>query len=98
MKIIFRTLLLAIGCFIAPLGGTAAAASVSPALFQESFHHSLGDYWCEPNRLSVADVDADGRKDIVLMATTLVTNGTTRSYQCRAILLRARPTARSRIP
>jgi hypothetical protein len=60
-------------------------------LFQETSSHSLGDYWCEQNRLSVVDVDGDGRKDIVLMATTLVTNNSVRVYSCRAILLRARP-------
>ena len=75
-------------CAIAALGRAFAAATNLPPDFQEAFNFSLGDYWCE-NHLSVADVDRDGRKDIVVMATALTnTNGPPWHYQCRAILLR----------
>jgi len=83
--------LLLVALFIAvPVCASTAATAPSP-LFQEIFHFPLGDYWCEPNRLSAVDVDGDGRKDIVVMATTLVTNNSVRIYNCRAILLRAQP-------
>jgi len=75
------------------LGVTAitnsALAANAPANFEETFSYSLGNYWCE-NHLSVADMDGDGRTDIVLMATALAqTNGPPWSYLSRAILLRA---------
>lgn len=79
---------------IAPANTVLAANTNAQSLFQETFHFSLGDYWCEPNRLSAVDVDGDGRKDIVLMATMLVTNNSVRTYNCRAILLRAQPNGR----
>ncbi len=67
----------------------ASAAITNPPLFEESFSYSLQNYWCE-NHLSVADMDGDGRKDIVLMATALAnTNGPPWSYLSLAILLRA---------
>jgi FG-GAP-like repeat len=64
-----------------------AATTGTPPFFQESFSFPLGDYWCA-NHLSVADMDGDGRRDIVLMATALSgTNGPPWSYQSRALLL-----------
>lgn len=75
---------------IAPLGGAAVPAENPTALFQEVFQYSLGNYWCE-NHLSAADVDGDGRKDIVLMATALASQvGPPWNYDSRVILLRAR--------
>jgi hypothetical protein len=74
-------------CIIAPLSD--ATGGDLPPLFQETFSYSLSNYWCE-NHLSVADMDGDGRKDIVLMATALSdTNGPPWRYTCRATLLRA---------
>lgn len=76
---------------IAALGGASAAETNLPPFFQETFSFSLGNYWCE-NHLSVADVDGDGRKDIVLMTTALASpSGPPWSYLARAILLRAQP-------
>src|SRR6266516_2246378 len=64
---------------------TAANTSATPSC-QEVFFFPLQDYWCE-NHVSVADVDGDGLKDIVLMATSLSeTSGPPWHYQCRAIL------------
>ena len=73
------------------LAGTVAVAVASNAqpLFRESFHLSLGDYWCEPNHLSVVDVDGDGRKDILLMTTALAGEvGPPWTYKSRVTLLR----------
>jgi hypothetical protein len=68
-----------------------AANATLPPLFEEVFSYSLGNFWCE-NHLSVADMNGDGRKDIVLMVTGLTdTNGPPWRYQCRALLLQARP-------
>jgi hypothetical protein len=39
--------------------------------FEEVFTHSLGSDWCEQNRLTVVDVDRDGRSDIVALVTGL---------------------------
>lgn len=83
-------LLTAIVAITSASHAAAASTNASP-FFQETFHFSLGNYWSEPNRLSAVDVDGDGRRDIVLMATTLVTNNSVRVYSCRAILLRAQP-------
>ena len=69
---------------------SAAVAPDAPPVFQEVFNFPLGDYWCEPNRLSAVDVDGDGRKDIVLMATRLTVSEPPWSYQARVILLRAK--------
>ena len=91
MKTNICCLLLTAVLSLASARSVPAANTTAPPFFQESFHFPLGDYWCEPNRLSAVDVDGDGRKDIVLMATTLVTNNSVRVYSCRAILLRARP-------
>jgi hypothetical protein len=89
MKPNFPRIVLATLCAIAPL--SSAVASDPPALFQETFSYSLSNYWCE-NHLDVADMDGDGRKDIVLMATALAnTNGPPWSYLSRALLLRAQP-------
>jgi hypothetical protein len=69
----------------------SVANAGSPPLFQEVFSYSLENFWCE-NHLSVADMNGDGRQDIVLMVTGLTdTNGPPWRYQCRAILLRALP-------
>jgi hypothetical protein len=66
-----------------------AASTGAPPIFQEVFAFPLGDYWCE-NHLSVADLDRDGLKDIVLMATALSEpSGPPWHFQCRAILLHA---------
>jgi hypothetical protein len=91
MKRTMFSLMLAAACAAAASSHVFAADVTAPASFHESFHFPLGDYWCEPNRLSAVDVDGDGRRDIVLMATTLVTNDAVRIYSCRAMLLRARP-------
>lgn len=91
MKKTILNLILMFGCVVTLTGRASAATGGLFPLFRESFHLFLGDYWCEPNRLSVVDVDADGRKDIVLMATALVTNNSVRTYNCRAVLLRAQP-------
>jgi len=78
-------------CVTATLSCAAAADTNPPPFFQEAFSFPLGEYWCE-NHLSVADVDGDGRQDIVLMATALSDpNGPPWQYTCRAILLRAGP-------
>lgn len=91
MKPNFRRIVLAILCAIVPLSGEPAPAGDPPPLFHEAFSYSLSNYWCE-NHLSVADMDGDGRQDIVLMATALAnTNGPPWSYLSRAILLRATP-------
>lgn len=91
MKPYFPNLVPVVGCVLLFARITAGGAVNPPPLFQETFHYSLGTYWSEPSRLSAVDVDGDGRKDIVLMATTLTTNGLERVYTCRAILLRAQP-------
>jgi hypothetical protein len=68
-----------------------SAADTNPPSFEEAYSYSLQDYWCE-NHLSVADLDGDGRRDIVLMTTALAnTNGPPWSYLARAVLLRAQP-------
>ena len=68
-----------------------AVGSPVPATFEEVFSFELGNYWCE-NHLDVADLDGDGRKDIVLMTTALASpSGPPWSYLARAILLRAMP-------
>lgn len=91
MKRNFLNLMLVSSGIIAHLNGVAAAAGDSPPLFQETFAYSLGDYWCE-NHLSVADMDGDGRKDIVLMVTALAgTNGPPWGYNAQVILLHAGP-------
>src|SRR5436190_20129588 len=83
------SLLFVAACAIAALSNASAAATGPAPIFQETFSFSLGNYWCE-NRLNVADMDGDGRKDIVLMATALATtNGPPWSYLSRAILLHA---------
>jgi len=84
-------LVLMAACAIVALSRASAAATNPAPFFQESFSFPLGDDWCE-NHLGVADVDGDGRRDIVLMATALAgTNGPPWQYQCRAILLHAEP-------
>jgi hypothetical protein len=76
---------------IAAAGRVFAADTNPPPFLQETFAFSLGNYWCE-NHLNVADLDGDGRKDIVLMTTALAnTNGPPWSYLARAILLHAAP-------
>src|SRR6185295_7117545 len=81
--------LLVAACAIAAWSNSSAAATNLPPFFQETFSFSLGNYWSE-NHLSVADMDGDGRKDIVLMTTALAnTNGPPWSYLARAILLHA---------
>ena len=71
------------------IGLASAASSLAPPSFEETFSFSLGDFWCE-NHLNVADMDGDGRKDIVLMTTALAnTNGPPWSFLSRAILLHA---------
>ena len=91
MKRITFNLVLTAACAIAALSRASAADLNPPPIFQEAFSFPLGDYWCE-NHLSVADMDGDGRKDIVLMATGLAsTNGPPWQYRCRAILLHAEP-------
>ena len=68
-----------------------AAVAETNSMFREVFDFSLGDYWCE-NHLDVADMDGDGRKDIVVMATALASPvGPPWSYLARAILLHAEP-------
>jgi len=72
-------------------GAVSVAGSEAPSSFEETFSFPLQEYWCE-NHLSVADMDGDGQRDIVLMATALTdTNGPPWRYTCRAILLRAGP-------
>jgi len=69
----------------------AGAADFPPRLFQESFVHPLGTYWCEQNQLTTADLDSDGHKDIVMMQTSLArTSGPPWSYICRGVWLRGR--------
>lgn len=89
MKAKTSSLLLVAACAIAALSNSSAAITNPPPSFQETFSFSLGNYWCE-NHLNSADMDGDGRKDIVLMATALAnTNGPPWSYLSRAILLHA---------
>jgi hypothetical protein len=89
MKRQTSSLVLVIGFAIATVSRTSGADIDPPRFFQETFSYPLGDYWCE-NHLSVADIDGDGRQDIVLMATGLSeTNGPPWQYRCRAILLHA---------
>src|SRR5436309_12746885 len=70
MKRKTSSLVLVIAFAIATVSRTFGADIDPPRFFQETFSFPLGDYWCE-NHLSVADVDGDGRQDIVLMATGL---------------------------
>ena len=89
MKPKTSSLLLVAACAIAALSNAFAAVTNPPPSFQETFSFPLGNYWCE-NHLSVGDMDGDGRKDIVVMATALAdTNGPPWSYLARAILLHA---------
>ena len=89
MKPKTSSLLLVAACVTVALSHASAAAANPPPSFQETFSFPLGDYWCE-NHLNVADMDGDGRKDIVLMATALSnTNGPPWTYLSRAILLHA---------
>jgi hypothetical protein len=58
--------------------------------FEEVFTHSLGSDWCEQNRLTVVDVDRDGRSDIVALVTGLASpSGPPWEYVCRALLFRS---------
>lgn len=85
------SLVFLITCAGATLSPESAADTNPLPFFQEAFTFQLGDYWCE-NHLSVADVDGDGRRDIVLMATGLAnTNGPPWQYRCHAIVLHAEP-------
>lgn len=70
-------------------GQLAPAQGTNALRFEEVFTYSLGSYWCEQNRLTVADVDHDGRKDIVAMVTAYV--GGVERYRCRALLFRSLP-------
>jgi len=89
MHIRLKHLLLASVTSVTLVTLAAAGSTSAPPFFDEVFSFPLQDYWCE-NHLSVADVDADGLQDIVLMATGLATtNGPPWSYRCRAILLHA---------
>ncbi len=66
-----------------------AAVPVTPASFEEVFSFSVQEYFCE-NHLSVADVDRDGRQDIILMATSYSEDSEPSDHwRCRAILLHA---------
>lgn len=49
-------------------GGPEPGQTTANPRQEETFVFPLGGYWCE-NHLSVADLDGDGRKDIVLMTT-----------------------------
>jgi hypothetical protein len=83
-------LLLIAASAIAALSNSSAAVTNPPPSFQETFSFPLSNYWCE-NHLSVADMDGDGRKDIILMTTALSnTNGPPWGYLSRAILLHAK--------
>lgn len=88
MKSILFHLVLAIGCLFAPSRGVSAGSG-APPIFRDSFQLSLGTYWCEQGRMSVADMDGDGRKDIVMMQTSLAsTVGPPWSYKARVVMLR----------
>lgn len=88
MKRFSLNLLFAISCIFMQSSGGCAEAGASP-IFRESFQLSIGTYWCEQGRMTVADMDGDGRKDIVMMQTSLASPvGPPWSYKARVTLLR----------
>ena len=89
MQTLFARALLAFFVSVAFVGLSLATDAAVPPSFQETFSYSFSNYWCEPNHLSVVDVDGDGRKDILLMTTALATPvGPPWSYKGRVTLLR----------